>query len=152
MGGKHSFPSRWPLALGHWPDVLGLSQQSDITVIMRNYKNLEVWRESQNLAVQVYQMTSGFPSAEKYGLTQQLRRAAISISSNVAEGAGRNGDAEYRRFVNIAAGSASALECQILLAQRLGMVTAGDGKPVLELAMKVKKMLRAFGNTLGAKG
>lgn len=76
----------------------------------------------------------------------------MSVSSNLAEGAGRDGDTEYRRFVRIAAGSASELECQILLARSLGFLEQSEAEPVLDLAMQVKKMLRSFGETLGANG
>ena len=117
---------------------------------MRNYRNLIAWRKSIDLAGHVYSVTSTFPQSEQFGLTQQMRRAAVSVSSNLAEGAGRNGDAEYRRFVGIAAGSASELECQILLAQTLGFIGEEESEEVMNLAAEVKKMLRSLANTLAA--
>ena len=84
-----------------------------------HYK-LEVWKEAMALVRTVYAVTRGFPKEETYGLALQLRRAAVSIPSNVAEGAGRDGDKEFLRFLSIARGSLSELETQLLIAADLG--------------------------------
>jgi len=86
---------------------------------MGDFRKLKAWQKSQELVESVYRITSGFPASERYGLSSQIRRAAVSISANLAEGCGRMGDTELRRFVRISLGSLSELECEILLAARL---------------------------------
>ena len=76
----------------------------------KNYENLEVWKEAVKLAVLIYKETKGFPKEELYGLTSQLRRAIISVSINIAEGAGRSSKQEFIRFINIALGSLNETE------------------------------------------
>jgi four helix bundle protein len=87
---------------------------------MRTHHNLRAWKLGMQLVEDVYQLTKGFPLAEQYGLTSQMRRAAVSVPSNIAEGAARESVAEFIRFLIIARGSLSELETQCLLAQRLG--------------------------------
>jgi four helix bundle protein len=77
-----------------------------------NHKDLDVWKKSMNLVVLIYDITSKFPSDERFGLTSQMRRAAVSIPSNIAEGAARKGDKEFIQFLMIALGSLSELETQ----------------------------------------
>jgi len=84
-----------------------------------NHKKLDAWKKSMDLVEHVYLMTKDFPKTEVYGLTSQIRRSAISVPSNIAEGAGRDSKKEYIRFLNIAYGSINELETQILLAKRL---------------------------------
>jgi four helix bundle protein len=84
-----------------------------------NHKNLEVWKKSMDLVVQVYQITNLFPDTEKFGLTSQMRRAAVSIPSNIAEGAARKSDKEFIQFLYIALGSLAEVETQYLIAIRL---------------------------------
>lgn len=81
---------------------------------MNNFRNLEVWNKVVELATYVYQITESFPKAEKYGLTSQMRRSAVSISSNIAEGAGRGSEKEFNHFLNISTGSCYELETQLL--------------------------------------
>jgi four helix bundle protein len=92
----------------------------------------------------VYGLSQGFPKAEVFGLTGQMRRCAISIPSNVAEGRGRGSPSEYRRFVLIARGSACELETQILLAVDLGYANEAQGKAVLESLREVYRMLNGL--------
>jgi len=91
-----------------------------------DYKELEVWRVAMDLAESVYKFTRNFPKEELFGLTSQIRRAAVSIPSNIAEGASRAGSKEFLHFLHIARGSASELETQLLLAEKLGYVTKID--------------------------
>ncbi|OOV29289.1 four helix bundle protein [Flavobacterium sp. LM5] len=84
-----------------------------------NHKNLEVWKKSMDLVLQVYQITNLFPDTEKFGLTSQMRRAAVSIPSNIAEGAARKSDKEFIQFLYIALGSLAEVETQYLIAIRL---------------------------------
>lgn len=89
---------------------------------MASHKDLKVWQESMDLVVSVYEMLRFFPKEEVYGLTSQIKRAAVSVPSNIAEGAGRQSQAEFIRFLYIALGSASELETQLELAFRLGFI------------------------------
>jgi len=86
---------------------------------IRNHKDLEVWKKSIDLVSNIYKITESFPNKELYGLTNQIRRAAVSIPSNIAEGAARNSKKEFIQFLYIALGSLSELETQIIIASRL---------------------------------
>ena len=88
-----------------------------------NHKDLKVWQVSVSLAVEVYALTKAFPSEEKFGLTSQMRRAAVSIPSNIAEGAARRSQKEFLQFLSIAAGSASELSTQLLISEKIGLLT-----------------------------
>src|SRR5579862_7466163 len=87
---------------------------------VRNYRDLIVWQKAMDLATLVYQSTESFPQKEVFGLTNQLRRAAVSIPSNIAEGQGRNSNLDFRRFLGISRGSLQEVETQLELARRLG--------------------------------
>src|SRR5882724_7541397 len=97
---------------------------------MKDFRNLKVWRKSYDLTLMVYRATRSFPKDEQFALTSQIRRAASSIPANIAEGCCRNGDAEFARFLYIAMGSASELECHLLLARDLGYVPAAVAQSV----------------------
>ncbi|MGH7592077.1 MAG: four helix bundle protein [Gemmatimonadales bacterium] len=92
---------------------------------MGYFKDLTVWQTAHRLALAVYQATGGFPPAERFGLTAQARRAAVSVAANLAEGAGRRSDAELVRFAGIALGSLHELEAELLLARDLGWLNPG---------------------------
>lgn len=87
---------------------------------MRPHQKLEVWIKALELVIEIYRRTEGFPREERYGLTSQIRRAAVSIPANVAEGAGRQSKKDFARFLSNAQGSASELETELTIAQRLG--------------------------------
>ena len=89
---------------------------------MKSYKELEIWQKSIDLSLKTYQITSGFPPDEKYGLTSQLRRSAVSIPSNIAEGWGRNSKKEFIHFLNIAKASCMELETQLIISSKLNIV------------------------------
>jgi four helix bundle protein len=93
---------------------------------MGSFKDLSVWREAVQLAVLVYELTSRYPSTERFGLVSQTRRAAVSISSNIAEGKGRSSPRERRRFLDIAIGSLFEVQSQIEIAIALGFIRADD--------------------------
>ncbi len=103
------------------------------------HEQLEAWKVAMQLVKSVYQMTSDFPAEERFGLSQQMRRAAVSIPSNLAEGAARNGTKEYARFISIARGSLSELETQLKISVMLGFVT--ENHTAFELAEKAGKLL-----------
>lgn len=90
---------------------------------MNNYKNLKIWQESIEVALDIYQLTKSFPKEEMYGLTSQLRRAAVSIPSNISEGACRNNDKEFRQFLGISSGSAGEADTQLYIAKKLEYIT-----------------------------
>jgi four helix bundle protein len=117
---------------------------------MKDFKELKVWEKSHSLTMLVYRVTAGFPKDEMYGLTGQIRRSCASIPANIAEGCGRNGDAELARFLQIAMGSASELEYHLLLARDLGYMNPMEYEPISKETTEVKKMLTAFIQTLKA--
>jgi len=89
---------------------------------MKSHKDLDVYKKSLDLVVDVYKMTRSFPKEEKYGLCSQLQRAAVSIPSNIAEGAARKNDKEFIQFLHIALGSAAEIETQVEISKRLGYI------------------------------
>jgi four helix bundle protein len=93
---------------------------------MGDYRQLAVWKRAYSLTAEIYRSTRPFPDSERYGLTAQMRRAAISIVSNIAEGSGRQTDREQVRFLRIARGSACELECQLLLSRDVGHLKPAD--------------------------
>ncbi|MCX7184247.1 MAG: four helix bundle protein [Nitrosospira sp.] len=111
------------------------------------HEQLEAWKFAMQLVKAVYQMTSDFPAEERYGLSQQMRRAAVSIPSNIAEGAGRNGAKEFLNFIGIARGSLAELETQLQLATMLGF--AAPDHPAFELANSTGKLLTGLHKKLG---
>jgi four helix bundle protein len=114
----------------------------------KGYKELVVWQRSVRLAKEVYQLTHAWPTEERFGLTSQVRRAAISVPSNLAEGQGRFGTGEFARFVWIAHGSLCELETQLIVATEIGIVSASQIAPVSDLAGEIGRMLRALHRSL----
>ncbi|MET7028781.1 four helix bundle protein [Sediminicola luteus] len=106
---------------------------------VKSHKDLKVWKESMELVIIIYAATKEFPKDELYGLTSQIRRASISIPSNIAEGAGRNGSKEFIRFLYIALGSLSELETQIEIALKLNYVKNLDD--VILKIIYIRRML-----------
>ncbi len=90
---------------------------------LKNHKDLDVWKKSVSLAAEVYQITRSFPDEEKFGLVVQMRRAVVSIASNIAEGSARRSNKEFAQFLYIAAGSASELETQLLISCEVGIIS-----------------------------
>ena len=115
---------------------------------MRDFRKLQVWQKSHALTLKVYQAAAEFPDLEKYGLTSQIRRSAQSIPTNIAEGCGRDGDAELARFLNIAMGSASEFEYQLLLSHDLGYLSPPIHSELEAQVIEVKRMLGGFLRTL----
>lgn len=107
---------------------------------MHNIKELKIWNKSIDLAVKVYQISAGFPSDERFGLVSQTRRSAVSIPSNISEGAGRNTNGEFRQFLGIANGSSYELQTQMVIANRLGFLNAELCDDVLDNIDEIQKM------------
>ena len=111
---------------------------------MNSYKNLIVWQKAMDLACQAYRAAALLPKIETYGLADQMRRAAISIPSNIAEGYGRESTAEYTRFLYIARGSVCEMETQLELCLQLGYLTCDQTKAAQNLCAEVGKLLNAI--------
>ncbi len=111
---------------------------------MHNYKELSVWNKSVVLATDVYKLSSRFPKSEQYGLTSQIRRSAVSISSNIAEGAGRSTNKDFARFLHIANGSSYELETQLIISKNLQYLNQSDFKSLHDSLIEIQKMLYTF--------
>ena len=111
---------------------------------VKDFHELKVWQKAHELTLAVYRATASFPREELYGLTSQLRRASASIPTNLAEGCGRSGDAEFARFCSIAMGSASELEYHLLLGRDLKLFKPGDDEQLAPRATELKRMLTAL--------
>lgn len=108
---------------------------------MDNFRNLIVWKRSVDIATEVYKKTIDFPKLELYGLTSQIRRSAVSISSNIAEGAGRRSKKAFANFLGISYGSACELETQLLIARNLEYLKEKDFKLLFDELNEIQKML-----------
>ena len=115
---------------------------------VKSYQDLEVWQKDRSLVKAVYQTTAGFPSAEKFGLVNQMRRAAVSIPSNIAEGRARSGTGEFRQFISIARGSVAELETQVILSTDLGYLDSKASEDLLRQLDVLGKMLRGLNKSL----
>ena len=117
---------------------------------MKDFRELKVWQKAHELTLAVYRVTAAFPREEQYGLTSQIRRACSSIAANLAEGCGRNGDAEFARYCSIAMGSASELQYHLLLAKDLNLIKPAGYEELAPRATELKRMLTAFMQKLRA--
>jgi four helix bundle protein len=111
---------------------------------VKDFRELKVWQRSHALTLTIYRLTKKFPQDELFGLTSQIRRASASIPANIAEGCGRDGDAELKRFLNIALGSACELDYHVLLATELGYVEATEAAALAPEVFEIRQMLGAF--------
>ena len=108
------------------------------------HKDLEVWKESIKLTKRVYKITDSFPKKEQYGIISQMTRAAVSVPSNIAEGAGRTSRKEYIRFLDIASGSLAELDTQLIISQELKYISQDDLVSIEKEIEKVSKMLHGL--------
>ncbi len=107
---------------------------------MTSHKELKVWQKGISLVKAIYSLTEPFPKAEQFGLTSQIRRSAVSIPSNIAEGCGRKSDKELIYFLHITLGSASELETQIIISQELGFIDNQQSEDIQTLIFEIIKM------------
>ncbi|MCK7591468.1 four helix bundle protein [Subsaxibacter sp. CAU 1640] len=107
---------------------------------MNNYRELKIWQKSMELVEKTYALTLLFPRDEKYGLISQVQRSAISVPSNISEGAGRNSNKEFRNFLGIANGSLNELSTQLELAKRIGYLEEHQVKEVFDTIVEIQKM------------
>lgn len=119
---------------------------------VQSYEDLRVWMLGVQVAEEVYRITASFPDGERFGLTSQLRRAAVSIPSNIAEGWGRGSRADYRRFVLHARGSLYEVETQLLLAQRLGILSQDEYAALRKQTQGLSRQLHALVRALDRPG
>ena len=117
---------------------------------MRDFKTLQVWQKAHALTLQIYKLTQNFPKEECYGLSLQLRRACVSIGSNIAEGCCCGSSSNFKRFIQIAMGSASESQYQILLAHDLSYLNSVDFEKLNTNIEEVKKMLTGFIKSLSS--
>ena len=112
--------------------------------MLKSYRDLLVWQKAMELTIEIYRFSSDFPKSEVYGLTSQLRRAGVSVPSNIAEGYGRGSRKEYVQFLCISQGSLKELETQVILAQRLNYGSTAAVEGLLGLSEEVGRMLGAL--------
>jgi len=116
-----------------------------------SYRDLQVWRRALDLAEAIYEATAHWPREERFGLVSQIRRAAVSVPSNIAEGAARRSTGEFLQFIGMARGSLAETDTQLLLAQRLGYVHHADAAALLSASEEVSRMLVALAGSLSKR-
>ena len=115
---------------------------------MQDFRNLSVWQSARRLTKTIYNLTRDFPASEEFGLKAQMRKASVSICANIAEGCGRRGDREFRRFLDVAMGSACELECETILSLDLAFITESIQKQILDVLIPTKQMLSGLAASL----
>ena len=116
--------------------------------MQHNVNELKIWQKSIDLVTGIYKLAATFPTDERYGLISQIRKAAVSISSNIAEGAGRNTNRDFSHFIGIANGSSYEVMTQLIIAQRLKFITEEEVLPILSKLDEIQKMIYAFQKSL----
>lgn len=118
---------------------------------MHNFRELKIWQDAMKITKLTYKLTKLFPSSEMYGLTSQMNRAAVSIPSNIAEGAGRNSNKEFTQFLNISIGSCFELETQVILAFEFAYIEKEDLEKFVLDINRLEKMINSLISTLRKK-
>ncbi len=111
---------------------------------MRDFRKFKIWEDGIEQVSSIYKLIKKFPSEEKFGLTNQMQRAAVSIPSNIAEGCSRNSDTEFKRFLEIAMGSAFELETQIIIAEKLGYISEDELKSGVDKLNNLQKQINSL--------
>lgn len=111
------------------------------SLIVKSYRDLKIWQEGINLTKEIYLVSANFPSHEVFGLTNQLRRAAVSVPSNIAEGQARQHTGEFVHFLHISLGSLAELDTQIVLAKNLGYITSDKSDQIYECIQNLRRMI-----------
>jgi len=119
---------------------------------MKDFRKLQAWQKARHLTLTVYKAARAFPAYELYGLSDQVRRSCVSVCANSAEGCGREGDAEFRRFLHIASDSANELQCCLMLARDLGFLPDPEYLSLDQLIDEIEKMLTCLAKRLEAGG
>ena len=115
---------------------------------MQDFTKLKVWQKAHMFTINLYKISSTFPSEEKFGLTNQMRRASVSVESNLAEGAGRNSNKDFSHFLYIAQGSAFEVKCQILIAKDLGYLEKDKSQLLMDKINEVSRMITSLNQKL----
>lgn len=115
---------------------------------MHNYRELRIWNRSMDFVVKIYEISAGFPKEERYGLTSQLRSCAVSVPSNISEGAGRGTNRQFRRFLEFSMGSINEAQTQIELAYRVSYIGKEHYDYLIDEALQIYKMILTFYNSL----
>lgn len=118
---------------------------------LKSYQELEVWKKSIDWVERIYRVSSGFPPEERYGLTSQLRRAAVSVPANIAEGAARTGTGEFLQFLSVASGSLAEVETFLILVGRLSLIRPADLEPLQTQAEEISRMLGGLKRSLRSR-
>lgn len=117
---------------------------------MNRFKELVVWKKAIDIVEETYKYTKNFPQSELFGLTSQIRRSSVSIASNIAEGAGRNSNKEFKNFLSIALGSSFELETQFIIAEKLGYINTTILKDILSFKLiEIQNMIYGLQKSLG---
>ena len=115
---------------------------------MHNFKDLKVWQKSIELAVEDYKAASLLPNDEKYGLISQMKRCSVSICSNIAEGSGRGSNPQFKHFLTISQGSAFELETQLIISNKLELLSDSLADNLIEKTIEIQKMVYALGKSI----
>ena len=118
---------------------------------MHNLGKLKIWNASIDLCVEVYEAVANMPNDERYGLSSQIKRSAVSIPSNIAEGAGRDSSPQFNQFLNIAFGSSYELQTQLIISERLNFITKEVNEPILSKLDEIQKMIYVFKENVNKK-
>ena len=116
--------------------------------VVKDYRDLIVWQKAMDLVETIYRTTAAFPREEIYGLTSQIRRAAISIPSNIAEGNGRNTTRDYVHFLGMAYGSVKEVETQVLIAERLRYINSSDSNRLVQMTTEIARLISGLATSL----
>ena len=119
--------------------------------MVKTHKDLEVWKQSIEFVTEIYRITDGFPKSELYGLTSQIRRAAISIPSNIAEGATRNHKTEFKQFLFISLSSAAEVETQLIISGKLNYLEPKKQEDLLQILNSISRMLQGLIKSISTK-
>jgi len=115
---------------------------------LHNFRKMKIWQRSMDLVAKVYNKTRLFPKEETYGITRQIRRSAVSIPSNISEGAGRNTDSQFKYFLEISMGSCNELQTQIELSRRLKYLSDPEANQLIDEAFQIYRMILTYYNKL----
>ncbi|MEX1255513.1 MAG: four helix bundle protein [Dehalococcoidia bacterium] len=118
---------------------------------LQSYRDLEVWKRSIDLVEQIYRVSKSFPQSERFGLTSQIRRAAVSVPANIAEGAARTGTGEYLQFLSVASGSLAEVETLLTLAHRLELLAEQELSKLQERSAEIGRMLSGLKRSLQSR-
>ena len=122
-----------------------------MATLIHSFRDLVVWQKGMDLVTEIYRLSKKFPKDEVFGLTSQIRRAAVSIPSNIAEGRGKSSKGEFQQFLHHSMGSLAEVETQVIIAQNLGYLNAAETEPVIKILAEVGRLLNGLLTSLKKK-